>query len=272
MKTELDEKVKDVLPEDWHDRLLKSQKETIEFSFKREGDLPLTATRAGGVGYMPNHLPYPTNEDGKPLSLLAQLNFSELPCLEHFPNQGILAFYVDYYDDLIGLGIGEESSTDGYQVFYFESTDAESYTREEQLARFVPFEDEMAVVVVDQELRMIPQVTKQFLFTDCVEFEQAFGIAKHDIEAFDPYAEELDELAEFGTRLGGYPNFTQTDPRVYDEDRDVDVLLFQLDSDYDENGEWEIMWGDSGVANFFISLKDLREKKFENAWYNWDCM
>ena len=32
------------------------------------------------------------------------------------------------------------------------------------------------------------------------------------------------------------------------------------------------MWGDAGVANFFISEQDLKNKDFTNVVYNWDCM
>jgi uncharacterized protein YwqG len=80
--------------------------------------------------------------------------------------------------------------------------------------------------------------------------------------------EEYDELfpAE-GHKIGGYPYFTQSDPREYKEDYNDYILLFQMDTD-DENG---IMWGDSGVANFFILPDDLKNKDFSNVLYNWDC-
>ena len=269
---ELDQKVKDLLPKEWQDKLLDTQKETIEFSMKAEGELPLTATKAGGIGYVPKHVPYPTNAKGQPLSLLAQINFSEVPQLEHFPREGVLAFYVDYYDDLIGMDLEKMANTEGYRVIYFDTTEDESLTRDEQKSYFLPYAEEEKFTVVNAELRMIPRLTKQLLFNDIAEFEKSFGVPKSEMEAFDPYADELDELGQYGTRLGGYPNFTQYDPRVYEDGKEIDVLLFQLDTDYDESGEWEIMWGDSGVGNFFISLRDLQEKKFENAWYSWDCM
>ena len=37
------------------------------------------------------------------------------------------------------------------------------------------------------------------------------------------------------------------------------------------NEDVEIMWGDSGVGNFFISEEDLKNLNFENVLYNWDC-
>lgn len=63
-------------------------------------------------------------------------------------------------------------------------------------------------------------------------------------------------------KLGGYPFFTQEEPR---EDDKFDILLFQL------NSEAGIMWGDMGIGNFFINSDDLRKKNFDNVLYNWDC-
>jgi len=38
-----------------------------------------------------------------------------------------------------------------------------------------------------------------------------------------------------------------------------------------DNPSHEIMWGDSGVANFFINLEDLKKLNFQNVIYTWDC-
>lgn len=31
------------------------------------------------------------------------------------------------------------------------------------------------------------------------------------------------------------------------------------------------MWGDMGVANFFIRREDLLRRDFSRVWYTWDC-
>ena len=76
---------------------------------------------------------------------------------------------------------------------------------------------------------------------------------ENDFETF------CDDNAPFH-QIGGLPFFTQSDVR-----REGDVLLFQMDS------EGEIGWGDMGIANFFISLSDLKAQDFTNVLYNWDC-
>jgi len=67
-----------------------------------------------------------------------------------------------------------------------------------------------------------------------------------------------------GDRIGGYPYFTQYDPR-YEDYRRHTALLLQIDSDED------IMWGDAGVANFFITPEALERCDFSKVLYNWDC-
>ncbi len=41
----------------------------------------------------------------------------------------------------------------------------------------------------------------------------------------------------------------------------------------DSDGKNYIMWGDTGVGNFFISEKDLKDRNFSSSMilYNWDC-
>ena len=74
------------------------------------------------------------------------------------------------------------------------------------------------------------------------------------------------KLFEAGHKIGGYPNFTQSDVRKIG---DYEILLLQIDSEGTEKNE--IMWGDCGIANFFIREKDLKELNFEKVIYNWDC-
>ena len=71
-----------------------------------------------------------------------------------------------------------------------------------------------------------------------------------------------------GHKILGNPYFTQDDPR--EEDDEHNILLFQMDSEMG-NEAVEIMWGDSGVGNFFISEEDLKNLNFDNVLYTWDC-
>ena len=79
---------------------------------------------------------------------------------------------------------------------------------------------------------------------------------------------EFNEFSGFGHKMFGYPAFTQEDPRSSEKYDDY-ILLLQIDSV--GIGDKEIMWGDSGICNFFITKKDLENKNFSKVLYNWDC-
>lgn len=69
--------------------------------------MPLGASRFGGPADLPPKIPYPTAH-GRPLLLLAQLNFADLPIerhhplLHHLPHQGWLCLFLDVDGHLRG--------------------------------------------------------------------------------------------------------------------------------------------------------------------------
>lgn len=79
----------------------------------------------------------------------------------------------------------------------------------------------------------------------------------------------LDELYKdcLPITIGGYPDFTQSDPR-YDMKDNYDEFVFKLDSNADYN---KFMIGDSGILFALISQKDIEACNFENAIVDWDC-
>jgi len=98
------------------------------------------------------------------------------------------------------------------------------------------------------------------------QFERLFNtVAYHLFEdkSWDWYEEHYPSA---GHKMAGYAYFTQNDPRENDY-REYDILLLQIDTD----DELNIMWGDSGVANFFIRPQDLKNRDFTKVLYNWDC-
>jgi uncharacterized protein YwqG len=65
-----------------------------------------------------------------------------------------------------------------------------------------------------------------------------------------------------GHKVAGYCAFTQDDPRSTD---DPMVSLLQLDSDA------AIMWGDTGIAHWFLREAELRSYAFSKTRFYWDC-
>ena len=114
-----------------------------------------------------------------------------------------------------------------------------------------------------------PEQAKQLLADE--DAKEAF---EEELEEYLWDQDELDETPDwmpdaFGHKIGGYPGFTQEDPRDIAAEDDHDILLLQIDTD--NIGDREIMWGDSGVANFFISRENLKQRNFQDVIYTWDC-
>lgn len=258
---------------DWANKIEASEIETGVLDLHNNGPLTLVQSKVGGVGYFPKDEPYPYGKSGKPLSFLAQLNFSELPPIQNFPSSGIVAFYIDLADDLLGLNLEDMRNQGGYRVYYFEDISREAYSREEleQL-------DQPEYPIAKGEYAISCTVQKRPLLDDNYEVIQQYGkefyYLMEDIFG-DEVDDQLDAIHSVMTEetgagfIGGYPSFTQEDPRKYKEELREDRLLFQLNSVYDE--DIDILWGDSGIGQFFIHPEHLQQKRFDRAWYNWDC-
>ncbi|GGY54131.1 hypothetical protein GCM10007148_24570 [Parvularcula lutaonensis] len=68
---------------------------------KPAGSADLTRSRVGGPIAWPSGEILPADKLGKPLLLLAQVNFDEMPSLDPFPRDGLLQFFVAD-DDIFG--------------------------------------------------------------------------------------------------------------------------------------------------------------------------
>jgi uncharacterized protein YwqG len=242
----------------------------------RIGLLPMDAddvraSKVGGAPWWPLDEPLPCDDKGKPLALLAQVNLEELPESGlDLPSQGLLQFFVAT-EGSYGLDFdGDQSpaalaARRGHRVVFRPSFDGPSQA--------VPLatEDELPLDPA-QPLHMHFTVGTEAMNLHDARFSALFpggleaALAK-DCEASGVDGESMmDGLYEHhdtgpGHKLGGYPHFTQADPRTR---TDLEVL-FQVDSD---DG---VMWGDCGVANFFITDDDLRRRDFSRVLYTWDC-
>jgi hypothetical protein len=56
------------------------------------------ASKFGGLPHLPLAIPYPIDEAGRPLLLLAQINLQELPKNSLLPATGLLQFYISAFD------------------------------------------------------------------------------------------------------------------------------------------------------------------------------
>lgn len=86
------------------------------------------------------------------------------------------------------------------------------------------------------------------------------------------------QIKNGGCKMGGYPNYLQDDPRLYDEGEgwaDCDTLLIQLyDDTYDypqeDIGDMDLDLN-GGPLNFIIRAQDLKNRDFSRVLAQWAC-
>ena len=230
-------------------------------------------SRVGGVPYLPSDTAIPRDANGVPLRMLAQINCTELSSLPEFPQEGILQFWIGQ-DNTAGL-----DTKCGSRVIYYPQIDR-SVTEGTVRARLdaVPSRED-AMYPVDGTFGIEMKMISDCLSAQDVHFNALFT-ELFNLDAPGEKIAKLDDLGDIigemvyenldgcGHKIGGYPGFTQTDPRHSDDPRTV--VLLQLDSDY-ENGDTKNMWGDVGIGAFFCSPEALAARDFSDVLYNWDC-
>lgn len=278
----------------------KHQETALPFILE-EGETDLCGSKAGGTPYLPREMPWPLDGENQPMDLLAQVDCSELASLPDFPHTGLLQFFIGT-DDLYGADLDDMTNQKGFCVLYHEAVDA-SVTEEEVLAKrpaqgdkdeaCTPFETEKPCRIrftapksmglteddfhfdrlfVEEWNRRRPDAPMKEKFEIHQRLKEADQNYGWDVFETDEERDDDEEEEPVHHQMGGYPYFTQQDPRSDKKMADLDVVLFQLDSDFHpESREYLVCWGDVGVANFFINREALKKKDFSGVAYNWDC-
>jgi uncharacterized protein YwqG len=189
--------------------------------------------------------------------LLAQLNFAEVPPLEGYPTEGIFQLFVSGTEWM-------NADAKNYRILFHSDPNAEAQT---DFGFLTPALYADSPILAEHALAF-SWATEYGGVADC-RFTMAFG-GKDYYEYQETLSQEQQqELDQYcytnGHKIGGYAFFTQSDPRDYGASRQQDLLLLQIDTDN------EIEWGDSGVANVFLSPEALHAKQFDAAWFTWDC-
>ncbi len=246
----------------------------------------LYSSKLGGVPYWDFRHPYPTDASGNNLVLLVQINFAQENLDdERLPGTGILQFFIadndDYgYDFDYGYNIGNfgDDRQENWRIVYHETV-TEDLTEADILQYDIPTHKTAVSFPMKKDAEPA-----------ALQFEKATGYISTGDYRFEPLLQSIirektgedvagqhwyrllndaefeyicNALDTWGHRMLGYPNFAQGDVRR--EGNSYDTLLLEIDSDQ------MIMWGDGGVANFFINADSLKNRDFSKVSYSWDC-
>jgi len=249
-------------------------------------------SKFGGTPYLPPGFEYPRNKNPngtqQPLKLLAQLNFATLPQVDWFPTQwfpakGILQFYItnEPDEDAYGVDFDDPTNQQGFRVVYHENV-IDDVSQLQQPPRMpdgdldsFPFTGEFGL---DATVARMPMSTVDYRFDSLFKVCLGAVAPPHRIgRTIDAVKSYFDSQYSWeGHRIGGYPFFTQYDPRDYDAGGAATFPQMLLQIDTDGEGPDQIMWGDAGVANFFVDSpmpiagSPVPYDLFR-VMYAWDC-
>ncbi|EPG7577768.1 MULTISPECIES: YwqG family protein [Providencia] len=258
------------------DKIKATKKPFVKMALTPVDNYVLWESRVGGMPYLPLNEKYPTNSEGTPLKLLAQINFAQMPKLENYPEKGILQFFIGG-DDLYGADFDDRQNQEDFRVVYWEDIIEDPNQLTQDFSEVIAAHNDDYYTPVDCQCRIEYALAEQYISIDDFQFGQKIlGVDNlYDYEDqfegedfYDEWVEPYSDAFASGAHcIGGYPFFTQTDPRTYEEEIQQYELLLQIDSDH----EVDILWGDIGVGNFFIHPDDLKKRDFSRVVYNWDC-
>ena len=252
--------------------------------------IPVTVSKFGGVPYLPEGVDAPTNADGDPLGMIAQINCAELPDNDVYPKTGIVQFWLNLKDDQWGMNFDNPIAQDNTRVTYYPEVGAPDT---KAALPQIDWEDVgWPIYPENVELALSFEVIQQGDVILSEDFFDAFveqwnslypDQTIEELDELDDLSDELvtdlfDDFAEFH-KIGGKPIFVQNDPREFEDNLKnytVDLLTIVSEDVRDprESGNSrniEIMWGDMGTANWLITPEQLAACDFSQVLFEWSC-
>lgn len=260
-----------------------NSRECINIVIEENNSLNLTDSKFGGLPYISTDADTPKDSNDNQLALLAQINCSDLPENDLYPKEGLLQFWISRNNE---FGLGNKKD---YCVKYIKNIE-DNITKksilnkyklldEENSEEYSPFSKKNTSFALKFEKGISTITSTDFLFEDIAlktihelfpdeNIEDLYDDLERDV--FDTLFKAFSGVDH---AIGAYPTFTQWDPRNPEEKDAYGITLLQVESHWDNDSNSSgIMWGDSGVANFFINKEKLEHLNFEDVLFNWDCL
>lgn len=260
-----------------------------------ESVIPVGASKLGGAPDVPAGFVWP-HDGGKPLTFLAQFRLSQVAPFDlekALPPVGMLSFFYDADGQPWGSHLGER---DGWRVYFLPDETAPLARMAHPIAKG---EFQGVKALAPCTVAFVPIITlfPPFEFTAQTPDTDERPDPHHRYWEMLEKVEQAQGLREQGRtpphhRLLGRPDQIQGDvmmrcevcSRVVPDDRapaeegpEVEAraqewrLLFQVDTDDDDDQGLGIMWGDVGALYFCIRRQDLAARDFSRCWLALQC-
>lgn len=223
--------------------------------------------KIGGNPYIPIEEEYPLDRNGKPMILLLQVNLKDIK-IEGYLNDGIFEIFISQDYDYPSYE---------YKIKYFKDnlkykTDFPNISKDNA----IPYIKGEYKIKLDRTIDYMS--SNDFRFSDLFNeiINNVYGINTNEYEiGFNMYNHNyrnkfMDSIYSNVSKItiGGYADFTQEDPRGYEDIAEKTECIFKLDSLYNTD---KIFIGDVGIFFALASKKDIHDKQFDKVYVNFDC-
>jgi uncharacterized protein YwqG len=243
--------------------------QAVHITARRTRNMRPAQSKFGGNLILPNGVPAPTNSKGQKLVPLAQLNHSEMPPMEGFPEKGWTQFYTGrpntVLEDQFGMNWDNPIKQENFRVLHFEALD-------ENNAHTILHDPKVSPIASQYALSFSLQTEYTGIYD--IRFKQRFGKGPYELaegfgKGFKAAERELTRyFAGNQHKAGGYAWFPEEpDPRYRNIAFKDYILLLQI-----VHQRPGIKWGKKGVGGFFIHPDDLKKKDFSKVIFHWDTV
>lgn len=235
------------------------KRKAIEICFDATEDAAgIGCSKHGGQPDVPEDFQWPLDNNNRPLSLLLQINCSDLTSLvseDYLPKSGHLYFFYE---------LGEqnwEGAENSIRVIYID-------TRYKELHR-IDFPKTLANEFRLKE-RVISFKTKDSYpsFQDLSNQNTEYQHIIDKVESFNEARNRLQSESSINA-IGTMFGYADLIHDVIVNDLNANILLLQLFSIEDDS--YELLFGDCGNIYFYISPQDLKTKDFKNLKFELQC-
>ena len=260
-----------------------------------DAPLPVTASKYGGVPYLPAGVDAPLGSAGQPLGMIAQINCAELPENTLYPESGMLQFWIAPRPGWGADPTAPSRPLNNRVIYYPELTDpnphAQSAHIDWEADTFPEYVWPIRRGTPELALKFTPALHNplQYLREPFDELFTQYWNERYPAQPIDGYedaislgcatagdgvniVEELD-ADDIITQLGGYPETFNDDPRqhpAFAKGYTFNLLTMGTEYELDPDLDPDVMWGYFGAANWLIAPEKLASHDFSDVYYEWD--
>ncbi|MCR5313353.1 MAG: DUF1963 domain-containing protein [Bacteroidaceae bacterium] len=228
----------------------------INFKPKDESAISIGCSKYGGQPDVPEEFVWPRDDQERPLSLLLQINCSDLTVYDSeklLPTTGRLYFFYELSEQ------NWEGTEHSVKVIY-DNTDHNNLQK-------IEFPEDLSEEYRLNERELIFNSEKSYMSFEEFMYRNTYSDISDD--EIDEITERVDDEKSYD-KIGNMLGFADFIQGIITEDFDNNILLLQMNSLEDEDDE-ELMFGDCGAIYFYISREDLKLKNFENIKFEMQC-